>query len=163
MKNRMKFVLCATIAAACFSQSGGGRTVEYALDTPTDTVSVATIEQVVDLKTQAKSAYLMDYATNTVIYSHKATERLPIASMCKIMTLLLCFEALESGVLDIQEEVCVSEFAASMGGSQVFLEEGEQVTWTLDGTTFSKVKMTLILDGSQLTHPSLLQPIVTLQ
>lgn len=44
-----------------------------------------------------------------------------------------------------------------------FLEEGEQVTWTLDGSAFSTVKMTLILDGGQLTHPSLLQPIVTLQ
>ena len=49
-------------------------------------------------------------------------KRLPIASMCKIMTLLLAFEAIENGVMTMDEEITVSENAASMGGSQVFLE-----------------------------------------
>lgn len=75
-----------------------------------------------DLKIQAKSAYLMDYSTKTPIYAKGETEHLPIASMCKIMTLLLSFEAIDTGALDINEEIMVSEKAASMGGSQVFLE-----------------------------------------
>ena len=74
------------------------------------------------LKTRAKSAYLMDFGTQTTIFAQNECERLPIASMCKIMTLLLSFEALEQGTLDMNEEICVSERAASMGGSQVFLE-----------------------------------------
>lgn len=76
----------------------------------------------IDLQTQAKSAYLMDFSTQTMIYAQNETKRLPIASMCKIMTLLLAFDAIEAGVLDINEEICISERAASMGGSQVFLE-----------------------------------------
>ncbi len=75
-----------------------------------------------DLKIKAKSAYLMEYSTQTPIYAKSECERLPIASMCKIMTLLLAFEAIDNGVMDMQEEVMVSERAASMGGSQVFLE-----------------------------------------
>ena len=74
------------------------------------------------LHTRAKSAYLMDFGTQTVIYSQNEREHLPIASMCKIMTLLLSFEAIDKGILDINEGICVSERAASMGGSQVFLE-----------------------------------------
>jgi D-alanyl-D-alanine carboxypeptidase (penicillin-binding protein 5/6) len=56
------------------------------------------------------------------MYSHNELQRLPIASMCKIMTLLLSFDAIKEGHIDINEEICVSERAASMGGSQVFLE-----------------------------------------
>ena len=74
------------------------------------------------LKLSAKSAFSMEYDTETVIYSHNENERLPIASMCKIMTLLLCFEEIENGNLSLEEEITVSERAASMGGSQVFLE-----------------------------------------
>ena len=74
------------------------------------------------LQLHAKSAYLMDFATGTPVYSMKETEHLPIASMCKIMTLILSFEAIDEGVMTMEEEISVSERAASMGGSQVFLE-----------------------------------------
>lgn len=74
------------------------------------------------LNLSAKSAFSMEYNTETIIYSHNETERLPIASMCKIMTLLLCFEEIDKGNLTLEEEICISERAASMGGSQVFLE-----------------------------------------
>ncbi len=84
--------------------------------------------ETVDLKTSAKSAYLMDFGTQTVMYSYNETKRLPIASMCKIMTLLLSFDAIEEGALDMEEEICVSERAASMGGSQVFLEANGKYT-----------------------------------
>lgn len=75
-----------------------------------------------DLKIDAKSAYLTDFSTKTVIYAKSETKRLPIASMCKIMTLLLSFEAIDDGALSMDEEIMISEKAASMGGSQVFLE-----------------------------------------
>ena len=74
------------------------------------------------LQTRAKSAYLMEYKTGTVLYTQNEREHLPIASMCKIMTLLLTFDAIEEGVLSLDEEITISERAASMGGSQVFLE-----------------------------------------
>ena len=74
--------------------------------------------------TSCKSAYLCDYASGVCAYSANETERLPIASMCKIMTLLLSFEAVDGGVLSYDEEIAVSDSAAGMGGSQVFLGSG---------------------------------------
>ncbi len=82
--------------------------------------TVATKSQ--GLEIRAKSAYLMDFGTETAVFSQKEREHLPIASMCKIMTLLLSFEAIERGEMRFDEQLCVSERAASMGGSQVFLE-----------------------------------------
>jgi D-alanyl-D-alanine carboxypeptidase (penicillin-binding protein 5/6) len=66
--------------------------------------------------------YLVQPDTGEVLCNYNEDKKLPIASMCKIMTLLLSFEAIEAGALDMQEEIAVSEKAASMGGSQVFLE-----------------------------------------
>ena len=74
------------------------------------------------LQISAKSAYLMDFSTKTCLFSKEEDKRLPIASMCKIMTLLLAFEAIDAGALSFEEELMISERAASMGGSQVFLE-----------------------------------------
>ena len=80
----------------------------------------------VDLQLHAKASYMMDWASGTEIYSANATQRLPIASMCKIMTLILCFDAIDSGNLTLDEMITVSDRAASMGGSQVFLEANAQ-------------------------------------
>lgn len=77
-----------------------------------------------DYKAIGKSAYLLDYGTGTVIYSRNENERLPIASMMKIMTALLTIEAVERGDISLDDDVTVSENAASMGGSQVFLDAG---------------------------------------
>lgn len=71
----------------------------------------------------SKSAYLIDANTKTVIFNENEAVRLPIASMCKIMTLLVCFDSINSGELKIDEQIVVSENAAGMGGSQVFLEK----------------------------------------
>lgn len=71
-----------------------------------------------------KAAYLCDQYSGDAAYERNAEARLPIASMCKIMTLLLCFEAEESGAFSFEDKICVSERASSMGGSQVFLEAG---------------------------------------
>ncbi len=82
----------------------------------------AQVAEIQGLQLHAKAAYLMDYGTKTEILAQNERKHLPIASMCKIMTLLLSFEAMEEGNLTIDEEICISERAASMGGSQVFLE-----------------------------------------
>jgi D-alanyl-D-alanine carboxypeptidase (penicillin-binding protein 5/6) len=72
----------------------------------------------------AKSAYLIDYDTGTVLYSKNENARLPVASMVKIMTTLLTLESVDRGELSLDEMVDVSEEAAGMGGSQVFLDAG---------------------------------------
>lgn len=78
----------------------------------------------VDFRSTGKSAYLIDTATGSVIYARNETERLPIASMVKIMTTLLTLEAVDRGDITLDDDVSVSEEAASMGGSQVFLDAG---------------------------------------
>lgn len=75
---------------------------------------------------EGRSAYLVDAATFTPLYAKNENERLPIASMVKIMTVLLTLEAVDRGELSLDEKVSVSENAASMGGSQVFLDAGTE-------------------------------------
>ena len=76
----------------------------------------------------AKSAVLMDAATGRVLFEHNADEALPPASVTKVMTLLLVFEAIDSGALALTDMVTASETAASMGGTQIFLEPGEKMS-----------------------------------
>lgn len=90
--------------------------------TPAETQEAAGIE------VSAPSAILMEASTGTVIYEKDADTVRPPASVTKIMTMLLIFDALESGKIKLEDEVTTSEFAASMGGSQVFLEPGETQT-----------------------------------
>ena len=73
-----------------------------------------------------KSAYSADFYSGTVIKAENETRHHPIASMCKIMTLLLCFEEEDRGELSADEKISVSENASGMGGSQVFLEAGAE-------------------------------------
>ncbi len=81
-----------------------------------------------EMSLEAKSVVLMDASTGTVLYSKNMNEALPPASVTKIMTLLLVFEAIDKGTLKYDEVLTVSENAASMGGSQVFLEPGESMS-----------------------------------
>ena len=74
--------------------------------------------------TTGKSAYLMDYDSGYVIYTKNENERLPIASMTKIMLLDIVFESIEKGKLALDDYITISENAKSMGGSQVFLQSG---------------------------------------
>ena len=80
------------------------------------------------LDVPAPSAILMDAATGTVLYEKNADEKLPPASVTKIMTLLLVMEALDSGRIGWDDLVTASEVAAAKGGSQVYLEVGEQMS-----------------------------------
>ena len=76
----------------------------------------------------APSAILIDAATGTVLYEKNADERLEPASVTKIMTLLLVMEALDSGRISMDDAVTASDAAAGKGGSQVYLEPGEQMS-----------------------------------
>ncbi len=81
-----------------------------------------------ELNTSAKSVILMEAETGQVLYEENADEKLPPASVTKIMTVLLVMEAIDSGRIHMEDKVSVSEHAAGMGGSQVYLEPGEQMT-----------------------------------
>lgn len=83
---------------------------------------------ITDLGLTSKSAVLMEAETGTIIYEQNMNEKLPPASVTKVMTLLLIYEAVADGKIKWEDTVTVSEYAASMGGSQVFLEVGEQQT-----------------------------------
>jgi len=85
------------------------------------------LESTASLDLACKSAILMDATTGTVLYEQNADEALPPASVTKIMTLLLVMEAVESGAMKLTDMVSVSANAASMGGSQIYLKEGEQM------------------------------------
>ncbi len=80
------------------------------------------------LTVNAKSAVLMDMASGAVLYEQNSHESLPIASVTKVMTLLLVMEAIDDGRLSYDDVVTASSRAASMGGSQIWLEENEQMT-----------------------------------
>ncbi|WP_425465530.1 D-alanyl-D-alanine carboxypeptidase family protein [Paenibacillus hemerocallicola] len=82
----------------------------------------------IDLAPNASSAVLLDADTGTILYDKNKDQKLPPASITKIMTMVLIMEALDQGKIKIDEKVRTSEYAASMGGSQIFLEPGEEMT-----------------------------------
>lgn len=81
-----------------------------------------------ELELTAQSAVLMEASTGKTIYEKQKEEERPPASVTKVMTMLLILDAVEDGKIKLEDEVTVSEYAASMGGSQVFLEPGEVQT-----------------------------------
>lgn len=81
-----------------------------------------------DLAPNSQSAVLMDADTGTLIFEKNSDIRLPPASITKVMTMLLIMEAIDNGSLQWDDKVSTSEHAASMGGSQIFLEAGEEMT-----------------------------------
>ena len=81
-----------------------------------------------EIEADAKSLILIEAFTGKVLYENNADERLPPASVTKVMTMLLVMEAVDEGVISLSDTVTVSENAASMGGSQIYLEVGEQMS-----------------------------------
>lgn len=88
------------------------------------TISVA---RALEMDLKAKSAILLDSDSTEIIYSLNEHEKLPPASITKIMTLLLALEALQRGEITLQDKVPITQKAASMGGSQLFLSQGDVV------------------------------------
>ncbi|MCH6268383.1 D-alanyl-D-alanine carboxypeptidase family protein [Neobacillus citreus] len=85
-------------------------------------------KQGTEIVTGVRSAILMERDTGKILYDQNGNEKLPPASMTKIMTMLLIMEAIDKGKLKWDEKIRTSEYAASMGGSQIFLEPGEEMT-----------------------------------
>ncbi|MCM3566724.1 D-alanyl-D-alanine carboxypeptidase family protein [Neobacillus mesonae] len=81
-----------------------------------------------EIVTDVSSAILMERDTGKILYEKNSNEKLPPASMTKIMTMLLIMEAIDKGKLSWDEKIRASEYASSMGGSQIFLEPGEEMT-----------------------------------
>ena len=115
MKTRiLALLLCGALLASAFT-----------LPAMAETITPAT-QADFDLPCQA--AILVDLGTGTVLYEKNADEQRAIASITKVMTLLLAFQALEAGQVQLTDIVPVSEHAYGMGGSQIWLEPGEQLT-----------------------------------
>ncbi|MFQ9510767.1 MAG: D-alanyl-D-alanine carboxypeptidase family protein [Lachnospiraceae bacterium] len=112
--------ISATIPQTPESTSQEGNNTEPEHQVPEDVVNYP------DLGLTAVSTILMEASTGTIIYADNPDARLSPASITKIMTLILIFDALDAGKIQLTDEVTTSAYAKSMGGSQVFLEEGEK-------------------------------------
>lgn len=128
-------VIFSILLCACFlfsTTTVGAATVSSECDisdiaVPIDnTVTDAAIGTTLDIK--AKSAILMEVNTGKILYEMNADEKLPPASITKIMSLLLVMEAIDNGKMSVEDVITASEHACSMGGSQIWLEPGETMT-----------------------------------
>ena len=120
MKRIIAVILCVLLCSqTCYAMSMD-EVVFMEEETAADTGS--------EVELSAETAILMEAETGTVLFEQDADKELPPASVTKVMTLLLIFDALKEGKISLDEEVTTSEYAASMGGSQVFLEIGEKQT-----------------------------------
>lgn len=95
---------------------------------PLNAEATKTVQNQSMLDVEARAAVLMEASTGKIIYEKNSEESLPPASVTKVMTLLLIYEAVDSGKIKWTDSVTVSEHAASMGGSQIFLEPNEAQT-----------------------------------
>ena len=119
---RIVAILCAFVILAGFPAYG-----VYAQE-PLIALPVQVSEVSSAMEVQAPSAVLMEASTGQVIYEKGADEKRSPASVTKVMTLILIFDTLQSGKIALTDQVVTSAHAKSMGGSQVFLEEGEVQT-----------------------------------
>jgi len=95
---------------------------------PLSFISARAEEQKANLNLDCQSAVLMEASTGRILYEQNPDAALPPASVTKIMTLLLVMEAIDSGNLNLTDTIQASEYAASMGGSQVFIEPNESMS-----------------------------------
>ena len=108
-------VLCMAVLCGCIGISASES-------------AVGAIDADASLDLDCRSAILMDASTGKVLYEQNADEPLPPASVTKIMTLLIIMEAIEAGRINYSDMVTASAHACSMGGSQIYLKEGEQMS-----------------------------------
>lgn len=126
MKRIISLLICIMIVfnyVTITATASGDESYDDAVDMDS---SIA--ENANSLEINAKSAVLMDAETGMVLYTKNATEALAPASVTKIMTLLLVAEAIDKDMISLDDKVLVSANAASMGGSQIFIKEGEEFT-----------------------------------
>lgn len=130
MKTRgISFLLALVLTVSSFWLPASGTEVVWAKEEQTqEEIQEEKQTEEEGVVTEASSVMLMEVSTGTILFQKNAQEQRSPASITKIMTLLLIFEELEKGTLTMEEEVVTSAYAKSMGGSQVFLEEGEKQT-----------------------------------
>ncbi|MCL1791095.1 MAG: D-alanyl-D-alanine carboxypeptidase [Peptococcaceae bacterium] len=143
MKSSLKYILCLGLLF-CLCILGTGFTLaavqgasqetqeadfSVQFDDPMLWLQPDKLNLAASLETTAASAVLMDAATGRILYEKEAHLELPPASVTKLMTLLIAAEAVEKGRVSLTEKVTTSPEASSMGGSQVYLEVGEQMTF----------------------------------
>ena len=130
MKTRgISFLLALVLTVSSFWLPASGTEVVWAKEEQTQgEVQEEGQTEEGGVVTEAPSVMLMEVSTGTILFQKNAQEQRSPASITKIMTLLLIFEELEKGTVTMEEEVVTSAYAKSMGGSQVFLEEGEKQT-----------------------------------
>ena len=126
-------VLCFWLFALAFGSAQGAglravKTAAPAQAAAADAPAAQTAAPADSLSLPCRAAVLIEPASGRVLYEKNADERVPIASITKLMTLLLTFEAVHDGKLTLDTPVPVSEHAYHMGGSQIWLEPGEQFT-----------------------------------
>lgn len=124
---RITAMVCALAAASCFF-TVSAKAMEPDLAVPTGAMVWEQPAPSPAVTISAPSAVLMEASTGQVIYEKNGDEKRSPASVTKVMTLLLIFDALEAGKIQMSDQVVTSAYAKSMGGSQVFLEEGEKQT-----------------------------------
>ena len=126
-------VVCFWLFALAFG-TAQGRGIRITAAEPGDAAEAAADAEELpaaaqpELELNCRAACLIDQGTGTVLYEKNADQQMPIASITKVMTLLLTFEAVHDGRLTLETPVPVSEHACRMGGSQIWLEPGEQFT-----------------------------------
>lgn len=139
--NKRKKLICAAAALAVMAAFGFMGIEQFspekrslkivddtAVTTSMNTEAEASEEESEALNIKAKSAILIDGSSGKVIYAQNEKKHLPPASVTKVMTLLLILEGCEEGKISLDDKVTVSEKAAGMGGSQMYMEPGEQHT-----------------------------------
>ena len=128
---KMIFTMLTTV---CLLTTASHAADMYEMESDTGDVPVSVFEETESVATAAEisvaapSAILMEKSTGSIIYEKNADERLEPASVTKVMTILLIAEALEAGTISLDEMITVSAYAAGMGGSQIYLKEGEQLS-----------------------------------
>ncbi len=122
----MSLTVCCATSAKCDEDDIFNREIylEEMQETPEYWETAANVT----LELSSKSALLMEASTGTVLYENNPDEKLPLASVTKIMTTLLVMEAIDAGSLTLDDTAVCSEHAATMGGSQIWLEPGEEMT-----------------------------------
>ncbi len=123
-KNFLKRISLLLLCVALLTKSAYASTVIQTSDGQITEVST----DEVTIKTNAKSAVLLDASNGEILYEENKDEPLPFASITKIMTMLLTMEAIDNGTLSYDQVLVCSERAKSMGGSEIWLEVGEEMT-----------------------------------
>lgn len=137
----MKKILIFILVFLMFLSSGTPVLANYSTKSKAE-MNISNASNKIDLDIEVGGAYLMEASTGKVLYAENEFSAAAPASVTKVMTLLLVCEALEAGKFALSDIVTVSARAASMGGSQVFLEEGERIT------VEELIKSTVIASGN---------------